>query len=289
MPPLFKWRCWNCQDGVAVGPSSASGMGRRGMSPSICSFSLILWVRTPGQGSAHHSIPTVSWRAAACRDLVWTKGSNLSAFPRLPKSVVIKLEWPEPALCELDSGSWTMPGQLRGFVVFSCKSQPRAELPHQNFPCGSFPLPSIKTDGLCACRATSQITRGCEWGNQACSASRFYKNHQEFSLDFPQKGKNPLFAAVWQKWEGKGHTGQGCDPPLGLQQQRCCSRRSFKRNGLFQHFIWLQVPLELASLVFNELRRLEVFCTQAWYSPETQLLFVISIHEHIKDMNKTRF
>lgn len=105
----------------------------------------------------------------------------------------------------------------------------------------------------CICRNASQITRGvclgvCVWKSQPCSAFRFYKNRQESGLHFLWKGKkkNPLFAAVWQMQEGKGHAGQHCNPPLGLHQQEYCFRRSFERNNLFQHFIWLQVPLELA-------------------------------------------
>lgn len=35
---------------------------------------------------------------------------------------------------------------------------------------------------------------------------------------------------------------------LGLYHQEYCFHRSFNRNNLFQHFIWLRVPLELAGV-----------------------------------------
>lgn len=131
-------------------------------------------------------------------------------------------------------------------------------MPHQNFPGGSFTLPSRKTDGV---RPPLHLQKGitnytgCVFGGVRVEKSALlsFQILQEsaririaLSVEGEKKKKYPLFAAVWQMQEGKGHAGQHCNPPLGLHQREYCFRRSFERNNLFQHFIWLQVPLELA-------------------------------------------
>lgn len=145
-------------------------------------------------------------------------------------------------------------GNWRGFVVLAViNHSPELNCLTRTFLAAlllSHPEKQMVAVLPCVCRNASRITQGVfsdvyVWKSQACSAFKFYKNRQEFRLYFPRKGKRILlFAAVWQMQEGEGHSKQRCDPSLWLHQQEYCFRRSFKRNNLFQHFIWLQVPLE---------------------------------------------
>lgn len=144
-------------------------------------------------------------------------------------------------------------GNWRGFVVLTViNHSPELNCLTRTFLAAlllSHPEKQMVALLPCVCRNASQITQGvfsdvCVCGKvRLAQLSNFTRIGKNSDCTFHGRGKE-LFAAVWQMKEGEGHSSQRCDPSLWLHQQEHCFRRSFKRNDLFQHFIWLQVPLE---------------------------------------------
>lgn len=139
--------------------------------------------------------------------------------------------------------SWTLApeqrqGSWRGFVVFTViNHSPELCCPTRTFlvaPSLSHPEKQMVTVLPCACRAAARITWECEWGCQACSASRFYKNHQEFSLDFPQMEEKIHYLLQFGKSErGRGTQARAVILPWGCSNKDVAPAEVLKEVARF--------------------------------------------------------
>lgn len=177
-------------------------------------------------------------------------------------------------------------GNWRGFVVLTViNHSPELNCLTRTFLAAlllSHPEKQMVALLPCVCRNASQITQGvfsdvCVCGKvRLAQLSNFTRIGRNSDYTFHGRGKEFCYLLLFGKCKRvRGTQASAVIPSFGCTSKNIASAEVLKGMTCFSTSFGYKFLWNGSSLAFNELRSLEVFCTQAWYSPEVQLFFAM--------------